>query len=161
MMTMVVNAAGLAHEVIPAMKARRSGAIITVASIAGFAPGVAGHTLYPAAKSFAIRFSQSLQAELNGFGVKVTASCPGLTRTEFHQASGTQAQADRAPGFVWQSAETVAQSAIAANERGVLIHVPGLHNRIAVWALQGLPEDWTRALAKRMMAPRRAPPKAS
>jgi len=120
-----------------------------VASLAGFAPGVAGHTLYPAAKSFAIKFSQALHAELEGFGVKVTASCPGFTRTEFHTANGTQALMDRTPGFIWQSAEQVVQGALAANDRGQTIHVPGLHNRIAAFALQCLPTSWVALLARR------------
>ncbi len=45
LMTLVVNACGLAYGVIPAMVGRGSGAIINVASMAGFAPGVAGHSL--------------------------------------------------------------------------------------------------------------------
>jgi short-subunit dehydrogenase len=149
LMTLVVVGCGLAHGVIPGMKARGRGAIINVASIAGFAPGVAGHTLYPAAKSFAIKFSEALDAELGPHGIKVTASCPGFTRTEFHQASGMQAQMDTAPRFFWQSAKAVVRGALAANERGQVIHVPGLHNQIAAVALQYLPHRLVRTLIRR------------
>ena len=148
-MTLVTVGCGLAHGVIPGMKARRSGAIINVASLAGFAPGVAGHSLYPAAKSFMIKFSESLHAELSGQGVKVTATCPGFTRTEFHVASGMEHQMDAAPRFFWQSAEAVVKGAMAAHDRNQVIHVPGLHNQIAAAALQYLPHGLVRAIVGR------------
>ncbi len=148
LMTLVVSACGLTHSVIPGMKARRSGAIINLASLAGFAPGVGGHSLYPAAKSFAIKFSEALQAELSGYGIKVTASCPGFTRTEFHLANGTQAQMDEAPRFFWQSAEAVVAGTLAANDRNQTIYVPGLHNKLAAWGLQYLPHGLVRAIIR-------------
>jgi short-subunit dehydrogenase len=147
--TLIVSACGLAHGVIPGMKARGRGAIINVASLAGFAPGVAGNSLYPAAKSFAIRFSEALDAELRPHGIKVTACCAGFTRTEFHRVSGTQAQMDRMPRWVWQGARSVVRSTIAANERGRLVHVPGLHNQIAALAMQYLPRRMVRAIGRR------------
>lgn len=149
LMTLIVSACGLTHGIIPGMKARGSGAIINLASLAGFAPGVAGHSLYPAAKSFSIKFSEALQAELSGYGIKVTASCPGFTRTEFHLANGTQAQMDAAPGFFWQSAEEVVRGALEANDRNRTIHVPGLHNKLAAWSLQYLPHELVRAIISR------------
>jgi len=50
LMTLVVNACGLAYGVIPGMVERGRGAIINVGSMAAYAPGVAGHSLYPGAK---------------------------------------------------------------------------------------------------------------
>ena len=46
------------------MVERERGWIINVASVAGLVPGSAGHTLYGAAKSLVIRFSESLALEL-------------------------------------------------------------------------------------------------
>ncbi len=149
LMTLLVNACALAHGVIPGMKARGRGAIINVASLAGFAPGVASHSLYPATKSFMIKFSQALHAELAGDGIRVTASCPGFTHTEFHQANGTQAHMDRTPRFIWQSAQTVVASALSANDRGKAVDIPGLHNRLAAAALRHLPQGLLAALAGR------------
>jgi short-subunit dehydrogenase len=146
LMTLVVNACGLAHGVIPGMVARRSGAIINVASLAGFAPGVAGHTLYPGAKSLAISFSQSLAAELRGSGVRVTAVCPGFTQTEFAQANGTKSVMDEAPRRLFQTPDQVVRAALAANERGQVVVVPGLHNKIAAIALRYLPQPLVIAI---------------
>lgn len=148
LMTLVVNACGLAYGVIPGMAERRWGRIVNVASLAAFAPGAAGHTLYPAAKSFAVKFSQSLDAELRQTGVRVTAVCPGFTRTEFAAAEGTKALMDQAPRRFWQSAEEVVQAAIAANERGQVVMVPGWHNRLAAFLMRALPEPIVSGLIR-------------
>jgi short-subunit dehydrogenase len=155
LMTLVVNACGLTHAIIPGMKARRSGAIINVASLAGFAPGVAGHSLYPAAKSFAIKFSEALHAELKDYGVKVTASCPGFTRTEFHLVNGTQAKMEALPSFLWQTAEAVVRGTLQANDRNRTIYVPGLHNKLAAWALHYLPHDLVGSIVRQGARSRR------
>ena len=97
LMTLVVNACGLAHAVIPPMLARGGGSIVNVASLAGFSPGVAGNSLYPGAKGLMIKFSQALDAEYRARGLKVTAICPGFTKTEFADAAGIQSLMDAAP----------------------------------------------------------------
>lgn len=145
LMTLVVSACGLAHGVIGPMAERGDGAIINVASLAGFSPGMAGHTLYPAAKSLAIKFSESLHEEYGPRGVRVTALCPGFTRTEFALANGTQAVMDASPRFFFQTAEAVIESAIRANDRGRVIEIPGWHNKVAAFLLHYLPGPVVRA----------------
>ncbi len=145
LMTLVVSACGLAHGVIPSMVARGGGAIVNVASLAGFAPGMAGHTLYPAAKSFAIKVSESLHEEYRAKGIRVTALCPGFTHTEFALANGTQSAMDASPRFYFQTAEAVVEAAIRANERGAVVVVPGWRNRIAAALLRHLPEPLVKA----------------
>lgn len=140
LMTLVVAPCALAHAVIPGMVERGNGAIINVASLTGFAPGAAGHSLYPGAKALMIKFSQALDAEYCAKGIKVTAICPGFTKTEFAAANATAHLMDEAPRFFWQSAETVVESAITANEKGRVVVIPGGHNRLAALALRLLPQ---------------------
>jgi hypothetical protein len=149
LMTLVTSACGLAHGAVPRMIAERRGAIVNVASMAGLSPGGAGHTLYPAAKAFAIKFSQSLDAELRDKGIKVTAVCPGFTLTEFAEASGTQHLMDKAPRRFWQTAEEVVATTLKANAAGRVVVVPGLHNKVAAAAMRYLPDSWTRAAIAR------------
>ncbi len=157
LMTLIVSASGLAHGVIPGMVGRGRGSIINVASIAGFAPGVAGHSLYPAAKSFAIKFSEALDAELRGKGVRVTAVCPGSTETEFTAANGTKEAGHGAPAFLLQTPEQVVAAAIAGNEAGKLLVIPGWHNHAAVFAIRRLPQGLVRAILMKGSARFRLP----
>ena len=152
LMTLVVNACGLAHGVIPGMVARGRGAIINVGSMAAFAPGVAGHSLYPGAKSLMVSWSQSLAAELKGAGVRVTVTCPGFTLTEFAEANGTKTIMDGAPRRFFQTAEQVVATTLAANDRGRVVVVPGLHNKIAAVILRHMPQPLLIAILSRASA---------
>jgi short-subunit dehydrogenase len=148
LMTLIVSACGLAHAVIPGMVERGEGGIINVASLSGFAPGTAGHTLYPAAKSFAIKFSEALAEEYARAGIRVTAVCPGFTHTEFALANGTQAVMDAAPRMAFQTAGPVIQASIRANEKGRVLLVPGWHNKLAAGLLHYLPEPLVKAVLR-------------
>ena len=145
LMTLIVTACGLAHGVIDGMVERGNGRIITIASLAGFAPGVAGHTLYPGAKSLAIKFAQALDAEYRARGLKITAVCPGFVQTEFAAANGTDAVMATAPRRLFQTAQQVALAALKANDRGQVVSVPGWYNVIAARALHYLPQGLVRA----------------
>lgn len=149
LMTLVVNACGLAHGVIPGMTARRSGRIINVSSMAAFAPGVAGHTLYPGAKSLMLTFSQALAAEYGPQGIVVTAVCPGFTTTEFAQANGTAAVMSEAPRRLFQTPEQVVAATLRANAAGRLVVIPGWHNRLAAGLMRVLPAGLVRAALMR------------
>ena len=146
LMTMAVAPCALAHAVIPGMVERRWGRIVNVASVAGFAPGVAANTLYPGVKSLMIKFSQALDSEYRDKGLNITAVCPGSTRTEFAAEAGYQHLVDGSPGFLNQTADQVAQAAICGNEAGRVIVIPGWHNRIAVALMRALPEPLVRSV---------------
>lgn len=143
--------AGLCHLLLPAMLERRWGRIINVASIAAFSPGAAGHTLYPATKSFMVKMSQSLAAEVKPLGVHVTALCPGQTESEFADANGTRSAIARARMGA-QKAAVVVDIGIRASEAGREVVVPGLHNKLAVAAMKLLPDALTAALIRPVAA---------
>lgn len=149
LMTLVVNACGLAHGVIPGMVARGSGRIINVASLAGFAPGVAGHSLYPGAKSLMISFSQALDAEYRAKGLKVTAVCPGFVATEFATANGTSAVMDASPRRLFQTPKEVVAATLRANDAGRVVIVPGWWNVVAASLMRLLPLGLVRAILMR------------
>ncbi len=145
LMSMAVAPCALAHAAIPGMVERGCGRIVNVASIAGFAPGVSGNTLYPGVKALMIRFSQALDAEYRDRGVKVTALCPGTTRTEFAAEAGYQHLVKPSVFSAAQSADEVARIGVAANEAGRVMVVPGWRNRLAVALMRTLPEPLVRA----------------
>lgn len=76
----VTGALFCVQRVAPAMKRRRSGKIIQVASIAGVNAGV-GWAAYQTSKAAMIMMSQILAAELADHGVQVNVVCPGAIRT--------------------------------------------------------------------------------
>jgi short-subunit dehydrogenase len=139
----------LTHAFLPGMLERRYGRIVQVASIAGLVPGAPGGTLYAASKMFLVRFTESLALELEGSGVHVTASCPGLTRSEFHDVDGTRAQVARAPRFSWMDAATVARQALAACEAGRTVYVHGAFNRALTTFMSAVPKPVARAALRR------------
>jgi NAD(P)-dependent dehydrogenase (short-subunit alcohol dehydrogenase family) len=67
-------------EVLPAMRARGDGRIVTITSIGGKL-GVPHLVPYSASKFAAIGLSQGLRAELAAEGITVTTAVPGLMRT--------------------------------------------------------------------------------
>lgn len=144
LMTLIVNACGLAHGVIPGMIARGEGRIIATASLAGFAPGVAGHTLYPGAKSLMMSFTQAIDAEYRAKGLRATAVSPGFVATEFASANGTDKVMADAPRRLFLTPDQVAIAALMANDRGQVIVIPGWYNALAAGLMRVLPQGLVR-----------------
>lgn len=84
-----VNLRGLilvTRAAIPHLK-ETNGLVVNLASIAGTIP-TPGLSIYGAAKAAVIAFTTSLNAELDGDGVRATALCPGFVDTDMAQWSG-------------------------------------------------------------------------
>jgi len=77
------------RAVAPSMIARKSGAIINVASIAGRTGGGPGAGAYSVAKAGVITFTKSLAKELGPHGIRVNAVSPGVIDTPFHEVFST------------------------------------------------------------------------
>jgi short-subunit dehydrogenase len=68
--------------VLPYLRRQRSGHIINIASVAGFA-GAPGWSIYSATKAAVIAFSEVLALDVEGLGIKVTVIAPSNFRTGF------------------------------------------------------------------------------
>jgi uncharacterized protein len=108
---------------VPAMVGRGRGALINVASTAGFQP-LPGNGTYSASKAFALTHSEALAEELRGTGVGVTVVCPGPVPTAFFEV-GEPLVVHRIPRIFWCSASRVAEDGLRAAERGTASVVPG------------------------------------
>jgi short-subunit dehydrogenase len=71
---------------LPGMVARKSGAVVNIASTASYQP-VPGMAVYAATKAFVRSFTEAVWGEVPA-GVKVFAVSPGATATEFFDVSG-------------------------------------------------------------------------
>jgi short-subunit dehydrogenase len=146
---MVTAVAELSWHFLPAMEAGGYGRILNVASTAALVPSSAGHTLYGASKAFVIRFSESLALESRPRGVHVTALCPGMTYSEFHDVNGMRERVSRLPKSLWLDADSVARMGVEAVERGDLRCVTGGMNRLIAGLSKYLPEPLARAVVDR------------
>jgi uncharacterized protein len=141
----VVALTRLAHAATQVMVPKRHGGILNVSSIASFqaSPGFGS---YGATKAFVTSFSETLHEDLRKHGVKVTALCPGLTRTEFHEVAGMDGY-DNYPSFIWQTADEVAKFGLNALAKGTCIAIPGAPNKVLAGASNLLPRFVTRKAA--------------
>lgn len=108
---------------VPAMVERGRGAVINLASTAGF-QALPGNGTYAASKSFVLLHTEALREEVRPHGVTVVAVCPGPVATGFQDASDP-AFSDRMPKFAWTDAERVARDALRAVDKGKRSVIPG------------------------------------
>ena len=134
----------LMHIALPAMKARNSGVVINVSSVAAFGTS-AGNVSYCATKAWMNSFTLGLDVELRGINspVKVQALCPGFTLTEFHDAMGVSRSP--IPGFLWLKADYVVEQSLRTLHSGGPIVIPDWKYKFIVACMKILPGSITRA----------------
>ncbi len=129
------------------MKARGTGQIMNIGSLAGFCP-MPFFAAYSASKAFVINFSASLHEELKPYAVEVTCFCPTTTRTAFLDTAQSKHQSSTGiTKFVSAQIDTPEEVAIAGykalNEKKVFA-LPSL-----AITLQSI---WIRTMPLRYMA---------
>lgn len=139
----------LMHVALPLMKQRDSGVIINVSSVAGY---IAGGT-YSASKSYLTILSESLNTELSATKIKVSALCPGFTRTEFHQRGKMSMKA--LPNFMWLDADRLVKQSWRDALKGKAVSVPGWQYKLLVLVVQAVPRSIVRKVGMNMRAKQR------
>jgi short-subunit dehydrogenase len=126
----------LCHAVLPGMIERKAGAILNLASTAAFQSGP-GMAVYFATKAFVLSFSEALHEEVAAKGVRVTALCPGPTRTEFGEVAGFRGNGafDR----ISARSEDVVAMGLKALDKGRAVAIPGLVNKAGAQAHRMVP----------------------
>ena len=138
----------LTHAFLPAMLERARGAIIFVASIAGYQP-TPFLSVYGATKAFDLMLAEALWAELRPHGIDVLALSPGLTRTEFQQVAGTEHMTRHGRG---DAPESVVEAALAALGRSPSV-VPGARNKLLTFGSRWVPRSAVAGIARRINDP--------
>ena len=133
------------HAAGRAMRSRGRGAIVNVSSIASFV----ANGSYSAEKAFVTVFSEGLAGALAGTGVTVTAVCPGLTHTEFHQRARMRISA--LPEALWMDADDVVQQALADVAAGKVVSVPGAQWKVVTTVVRALPRPLVRGAGLRAL----------
>ena len=139
----------LMHVVLPGMKQRNKGVVINVSSVAGY---IAGGS-YSAAKSYLTVISESLHTELAETNIKVSALCPGFTRTEFHQRGRMSMKG--LPIFMWLNSDKLVAKAWSDALKGKAVSIPGWQYQILVFVIQSLPRSIIRKVGMNLRAKQR------
>ena len=96
--TNVFGLLNVTRAVLPHMRAKRSGHIVNITSMGGFAQ-VAGWGVYGATKFAVEGLSEAMQAELSPLGIKVTIVEPGSFRTDFLDVSSLHTTGTQIPDY--------------------------------------------------------------
>jgi short-subunit dehydrogenase len=139
----------LTHRFLPAMRERRQGTIINVASTAAF-QGVPFMATYAATKAFVLSFSEALSEENRPHGIRVLALCPGVTDTNFFAAS----KIDRPPMRTVQTPEEVVDVALRGLARGKSVVISGWANWFVVEAERIVPRSVVTKVAAKALRSR-------
>jgi short-subunit dehydrogenase len=130
------------HPFVTAMRERRAGALVGIASVAGIR-GMPGHGAYCSSKAAVISYCESLRGELRPFGVKVVTILPGYIDTPLTRGNRY------AMPFLMNAAD-FAERARRAIESGTSWRVIPWQMGVVAGLLRRLPNSWfDRLLAGR------------
>ncbi|MBV9126485.1 MAG: SDR family NAD(P)-dependent oxidoreductase [Verrucomicrobia bacterium] len=128
----------LTRALLPGFIARRSGAIVNMASIAGRLP-LTPNMAYTAAKHGMVAWSECLSYELARFGIQVNVICPGRVETAFFDHETFRTRAERPETRYTVPLERVVAGTLAAIARGrVVTYIPWTLALFA-WAKSAFP----------------------
>lgn len=141
------------------MRTRGHGHIMNIASFVAFV-SCPNFALYAASKAFVRNFSEAIDFELKGTGVRAIAICPGGVRTGFADAAGQKLNAMGERSLM--PSPVVAQKSVAKMFGGRRTYIPGLLNVVTGWFIGLLPRAWRPGFMAKAMAAgvEKAPKKA-
>jgi serine 3-dehydrogenase len=115
------------RAVLPAMRDRKSGHLIYIASISGLVPDLSG-AAYQASKRGMLGLAHAIRVEEKEHGIRTCVICPGLVDTEI---------LDKRP--VKPPPETLAKALQSEDVAQAVLFVAKLHPRAAIPEMQILP----------------------
>lgn len=143
----------MTHRFLQPMREKKSGAVINVASTAGFQP-VPYMANYSATKAFVLSFSEALWEENRPYGIEVLALCPGVTETGFFAAS----QIQKPPLRTSETPEQVVETALRGLKRRKSSIISGAPNKFMVASERFIPRSLVlRIIGSVMRGAGRAP----
>lgn len=129
----------LTHQFLPAMRARRSGTIINVGSMAGF-NAIPYMNVYAATKGFVMYFTEALWEENRLYNIHAMLLCPGATETGFFDAA--KIGSERKSSFSTKKMETPEQ-VVAAALKGLrkkpMLTISGFQNKVMKALIRFIP----------------------
>jgi short-subunit dehydrogenase len=143
----------LTRHVLPGMLARGRGTVLTIASLAGYAPGPY-QAAYYASKAYGIAFMEAVAHECAGQGVTIAVATPGPVATAFHERMGGETGLYLTLLPV-PTAEAVARRIDRGMRRRRRVIVPGVVPWVLRVALRVLPHGLTVPIVGWLLEPRK------
>ena len=116
------------------------GEILNVSSVAAFMPGPLMSTYY-ASKAFVQSFTEAVREEVRndvrGKNIKISVLCPGPTDTGFEKSSNLT-ESSLFEKMKVMTAKKVAEIGYKEFQKGKVVIIPGIFNRIAVFGTRFL-----------------------
>jgi short-subunit dehydrogenase len=136
----------LCHEVLPAMRERKAGAILNVASTAAFQPGP-NMAVYYATKAYVLSFTEALHHELKDTGIRVSCLCPGPTHSEFSDVADSHSPTLER---MKMPAAPVVTLGLDGLDRNKAVVIPGFKNKVGAQMSRLLPRSTMRNIIGRI-----------
>ncbi len=124
-----------------------SGNIINIASTAGF-QGIPGFSVYAATKAYVLHFTESIAEELKAENIRVTAICPGPTKSEFAKS----ANAENSNAFkTTPTSNDLAEFIYESMKKSKTTAIHGFKNKLMVFSQRTAPRDISTRIAGKFM----------
>ena len=129
-----------------------NGEILNVSSVAAFMPGPLMSTYY-ASKAFVQSFTEAVREEMRNDvrtkNIKISALCPGPTATEFEKSNNLE-ESSLFERMKVMSAKKVAEIGYKEFQKGKMIIIPGIFNRIAVFGTRFFSRKFVVRIARKI-----------
>jgi len=144
----VTTLTALCHHFLPQMVERGHGHVMNVGSVAAYLPSPS-FAVYAATKVYVRNFTEALDCELKGTGVRAICVNPGGTRTEFLDQAGQKLK--KSGELAMMTSARCAQIAVDKMLAGRRNVVTGFMNALSMFAVRFLPRAWMPAMAQLTM----------
>lgn len=121
----------------------KNGGILNVASTAAFCSGPRMAAYY-ASKAYVLNLTEAIYEEYKDNGIKISCLCPGPVKTSFQGKAGIK-KSEAAKKYL-MDAEEVAKVCYKDFNKGKLIIIPGMKNRLLVMENKILPRSISRKI---------------
>ena len=121
----------------------KNGGILNVASTAAFCSGPRMAAYY-ASKAYVLNLTEAIYEEYKDNGIKISCLCPGPVKTSFQGKAGIK-KSESTKKYL-MDAEEVAKICYKDFNRGRLIIIPGMKNKLLVIGNKLLPRNISRKI---------------
>jgi len=133
------------------MVEKKQGRMINVCSSSSFTP-LPNFSLYAATKAFSGSYTLALAKEVEKYGIRVMAMCPGPTRTNFLSQEHYDAIKKKYGNTpIFMEAGTVAQNTLKQFKKGKILYIPGVMNKMNYWFDKFAPRKLSNKVIYKML----------